>query len=89
MLEANPISPAENDNYWVRTIPAKDCGTENFVDFKALLNNTGIIRYKENNLDPTTTWDTTISTECSDEPYKSLIPMVPWKVEAPYNTQGM
>ena len=88
ILEAKPLIPAQDDNYWVRTIPADGCGSENFVNGSTLLNNTGIIRYKKNNLDPTSTKDPKISTQCSDEPYESLTPMLEWKVGEPSNVDG-
>ena len=52
ILEAKPLVLAEDDSYWIRNILADGCGIENFVNKATLLNNTGIIRYKKNNLDP-------------------------------------
>ena len=88
ILEVKPLVAAEDDNYWIRTIPADGCGIENCVNKATLLNNTETIRYKENNMDPTSTPDPKISTMCSDEPYGFLAPMLGWKVGEPSNVDG-
>ena len=89
ILEAIPITPSKDDNYWIRTIPADGCGIENFVDKgKWLQDNTGIIRYSESSAEPTSTVDPRISPKCSDEPYESLTPMLKWEVGKPSNVDG-
>ncbi|KAI9658733.1 MAG: hypothetical protein M1821_002293 [Bathelium mastoideum] len=86
ILTAIPITPSKDDNYWIRTIPASGCGSENFVENGTyLLKNTGIIRYTNSKCEPTST-QAKISTNCSDEPYESLAPMVEWRVGEPSNT---
>ena len=76
IVDATPVVPSADQNYWIRTIPALGCsGFATPPD-----NRTGIIRY-----DPRTTADPTTArsdfpTNCSDEPYESLIPKLPWKV---------
>ena len=89
ILDAKPITPSEDDNYWVRTIPAVGCGVENFVNGDSLLNNTGLLRYNESSkAEPTSTVDPHISPKCSDEPYELLTPKFEWNVGKPSNEDG-
>jgi hypothetical protein len=45
----------------------------------------GILRYNGSSAADPTTQRQKYPTACSDEPYSSLVPIVPWKVEAPSN----
>ena len=47
--------------------------------------NMGILRYNGSSEADPTTQRQKYPTACSDEPYSSLVPIVPWKVEAPSN----
>ena len=70
----------------MRTIPADRCNTfpeENMPD-----NRTGIIRYEPENTDDPTSTINILSTECSDEPYESLKPKLPWTVGEAVNPNG-
>ena len=68
----------------MRTIPTDGCSS--FItepDTK-----TGIIRYNAENTNDPTTSRNKFSTACSDEPYESLMPKVPWTVGLPANEEG-
>ncbi|KAG8532519.1 uncharacterized protein KY384_002396 [Bacidia gigantensis] len=77
VVEAVPIVKSANGNYWIRTTPAIACAR--FQDINPD-DKTGIIRYDTNNTDDPTSASRDFSTECQDEPYKSLVPKVPWTV---------
>jgi hypothetical protein len=80
VVEAQPKERVENNTYWIRTIPPKGCnGVRKGADILM-----GIVTYG-NDSTPTTIQNPYLPTDCSDEPYESLIPMVPWKVGAPVN----
>ncbi|KAI9845232.1 MAG: hypothetical protein M1837_004987 [Sclerophora amabilis] len=84
VLQADPIKQSPGDNYWIRTIPAHDCS--GFVTHPDV--QTGIIRYDLNETaDPTST-QADFPTECSDEPYESLIPKLKWQVGPPANEEA-
>ena len=69
---------ATDGNYWIRTELADNCGV---ISSQGAGNNTGIIRYnKKSTAYPTSTQHKYIPVACSDEPYESLIPIVPWQV---------
>jgi hypothetical protein len=86
VLNANPINdtrqPADQ-NYWIRTVPATGCST--FSSDHQPDNRTAILRYSSAaQADPTTTI-ANFPIACADEPYESLIPIVPWKIGQPVN----
>lgn len=87
VLIADPIDPTPDSNYWIRTVPADGCGKENFV--KKPLDNTGIIRYTDNNIEPTSHINPNISFDCSDEPYDLLRPVHKWTVGNPSNVNDL
>jgi hypothetical protein len=67
-----------DDNYWIRTVLAQNCGQ---ISSQGSTSTTGIIRYdKSSTTYPTSTQHKYVPTLCSDEPYESLIPIVPWCV---------
>jgi hypothetical protein len=74
-LPSTDPQPVEDGNYWIRTVLADDCGiiTQDNPT-------TGIIRYNPGSTaDPESTrWP--FPTDCSDEPYDKLVPIVRWEV---------
>jgi FtsP/CotA-like multicopper oxidase with cupredoxin domain len=85
IVEAQPTEVSEDGNYWIRFIPANGCdGLKNKVTTTL-----GIFRYEEdghsNKTEPTTSQGD-YSLKCHDEPYDSLVPILPWKVGPPINT---
>lgn len=69
----------------MRTIPATGCFgfVNNTLDVR-----TGIVYYSgSNHTSHPTTSQSNFPTACSDEPYDSLVPVVPWTVGLPANTQ--
>ncbi|TAQ91365.1 hypothetical protein B7494_g287 [Chlorociboria aeruginascens] len=85
ILDANPNDKRQpkDQNYWIRTVPATGCSSfETPQD-----NRTGILRYANaQKVDPTTTISG-FNPVCADEPYESLIPVIPWKVGDPVNQE--
>lgn len=73
---SNDLIPVEDQNYWIRTVGAYDCGYMDQPNPEI-----GIIRYSHVDTKPTTL-PYQFSTTCSDEPYESLKPVVPLKVSA-------
>ena len=86
VVEANPINdtrPVGQQRYWIRTIVADHCGK--FYN-RSLDAATGILYYE--GTDNSTLPDTNrrpYPTACEDEPYKSLVPVVPWSIGKPNN----
>lgn len=81
VVEANPDTPTSDGNYWIRTVsPVCSNGAYDTANYT-----TGIIRYNGNStaLPSSTAYD--FATVCADEPYASLIPIVPWTVGQPQN----
>ena len=73
---SNSLIPIEDQNYWIRTVPAYYCGRMHWPNPEI-----GIIRYNSGSKTPTSTqykFDTT----CADEPSESLKPVVPLVVDA-------
>lgn len=65
-------------NYWIRTTHAPGCGTISQQN-----ETTGILRYNAHSTAlPTTARNPDIPMMCQDEPYASLVPVVPWQVGA-------
>ena len=88
VLIADPIDTTPDSNYWIRTVPANGCGSENFV--KQPLNNTGIIRYTNNNNEPSSLENSDIKDrKCADEPYDKLRPVRKWNVKSPSNVNEL
>ena len=86
IVEANSVDdrPLSQQSYWIRTVVADQCGGF----FSKPDNRTGIVYYQ--GADNTSVPSTSINkfpTKCSDEPYESLKPIVPWTVGAPANQQ--
>lgn len=92
IVAADPLSDSKHAiprdlNFWIRTWVAKTdktnpgqpprCGTPGTGAF---YEQTGIVRYNPNSAsDPTSLpWD--VPLDCSDEPYTSLHPVLPWQV---------
>ena len=77
--------PLSDSNYWIRIGIAKGC-----VGIRPDLVQTheermGVLSYDvEYTNEPTTTREPG-ETLCRDEPYESLVPMVPWKIGRPSN----
>ena len=88
VLNADPIERSKDDNYWIQTVPARGCGNDSFPSDHQPRNETGIIRYSDDDKDPTTTLNPKISVQCSDEPYESLKPIHWWTVGDPSNPDG-
>jgi hypothetical protein len=85
VVAANPIDdtrPVGDQRYWIRTIVADDCGRfSNTLDEK-----TGILYYEgTDNSKLPDTHQGDFSTLCADEPYESLVPVVPWTIGKPSN----
>lgn len=78
VVEARPsdeLLPIEDQNYWIRAVVASGCGS---IDQN---NETvGVIRYDPESIKTPTTTRYQFNTSCSDEPYESLVPIVPWNV---------
>ena len=83
VVEARPsdeLLPIEDQNYWIRAVVASGCGS---IDQN---NETvGVIRYDHKSTRTPTTTRYQFNTSCSDEPYASLVPIVPWNVGSPSN----
>jgi FtsP/CotA-like multicopper oxidase with cupredoxin domain len=76
---ANDLIPTEDQNYWIRIIGARGCldiekGQEN--------EKLGIVRYNAGSTKTPTTTKYRMDIECADEPYESLVPVVPIDVTA-------
>ena len=87
IVEADPLaynntSPLPTDgNYWIRTYIIA-CGGA--ITYSPGHERTGILRYDSSSTtDPSTQPWQDISTDCADEAYASLQPVVPWQVDAP------
>ena len=73
---SNSLVPLEDQNYWIRTVAAWDCGGMEYPNPEI-----GIIRYNSGSKTPTTKQYKFPST-CADEPRESLKPVVPLIVDA-------
>ena len=76
---ANDLIAVEDQNYWMRITGADGC-----LDIEAGQNNEklGIIRYNSGSTKLPTSTRYRLNTECADEPYESLVPVVPMDVDA-------
>ena len=81
LLAYNDTSPLPTDgNYWIRTYIIA-CGGA--ITYSPGHERTGILRYDSSSTtDPSTQPWQDVSTDCADEAYTSLQPIVPWQVEA-------
>ncbi|KAK3358671.1 multicopper oxidase-domain-containing protein, partial [Lasiosphaeria hispida] len=76
----------DNNNYWIRTSVADNCGPGVGVKKGPNYNQTGILRYNSSSTaQPQSKPWNDISLACSDETYTSLRPVVPWIVGDPIN----
>jgi hypothetical protein len=79
IVEANPVEPTADGNYWIRTVPAEGCGA--FAQPYDVTNSTtGIVRYNESSAAPPTSNHLAFPLKCSDEPYGKLEPILKWDV---------
>lgn len=76
---ANDLIPVEDQNYWIRITGAKDC---NDIEPGQENEKLGIIRYNSGSQKEPTTTRYSFNTVCADEPYESLVPVVPMQVTA-------
>ena len=74
---SNDLIPIEDKNYWIRTVTAEDCGTLEQPNPEI-----GIIRYAQFSNKTPTTRQYKFDRVCNDEPYESLVPVVPLEVTA-------
>jgi len=79
VVEAKPSKDVPGGNYWIRTTVAKGCSS--FERTRALPDErTGILRYNlDSPFDPLSKKHE-FSTDCSDEPYEKLEPILKWMV---------
>lgn len=78
VVEARPsdeLLPIEDQNYWMRTVLATDCGIVEQIN-----ETIGVVRYDPDSTKTPTTTRYQFNTSCSDEPYQSLVPVVEWNV---------
>ncbi|KAM5348392.1 hypothetical protein ACJ41O_008216 [Fusarium nematophilum] len=76
LVTANQASKASS--FWLRAIPQMDCSRITHPD-----NVLGIVHYGSDKSTPTTTGGK-FEDKCRDEPFESLVPVVPHKVGPPY-----
>ena len=86
IVEANPDpsgGPLPDDgNYWIHIYEA-DC-VHDFTRGDPGYDKVGILSYSGSRTYPNTTaWN--VSTECSDEDFNNLVPILPWSVGPPKN----
>ena len=76
VIEANPadeLTPIEDRNYWIRAQPAAGCNGGLIYGNETV----GVIRYSSSSTKTPTTVGYSFDTTCQDEPYASLVPIVP------------
>ncbi|KAL9126844.1 MAG: hypothetical protein Q9217_004171 [Psora testacea] len=76
---SNDLIPVEDQNYWIRIVGAHGCFDVEEGQQNELL---GIIRYNSGSQKRPTTTSYQFSKQCADEPYASLVPVVPMTVTA-------
>lgn len=74
---SNDLIPTEDQNYWIRIVGVAGCFNIEEGQQNELL---GIVRYDADSTKRPTTTGYQFSKECSDEPYPSLVPVVPQTV---------
>ena len=88
-VQANPLpnekgKPPSDGNFWIRTSKAECFGFNRATSASPGYNQTGILRYNgDSTATPTSTDWANIPVACSDEPYESLRPILPWTVQKP------
>ncbi|TVY33304.1 Laccase [Lachnellula subtilissima] len=86
IITAKPPKHVRNVNYWIRTIPARQCSSFSCEPDEKM----GILRYNTTT-DPAAKIADPLSAPflfdvaCADEPYENLIPYQPWTVGEPAN----
>ncbi|KAF2261560.1 hypothetical protein CC78DRAFT_561712 [Lojkania enalia] len=78
VVEANPWAPTEDENYWIRTVPATQCGDFRYP-YTIENATTGIVRYGRSTADPSSK-PNDFAIKCSDETYSSLKPILKWQI---------
>ena len=81
-LPSNTLIPTEQQNYWIRITGTDGCFEMEEGQGDDRL---GIIRYNDAATDLPTTTAYEFDKTCADEPYKSLVPVVPMNVGDPVN----
>lgn len=76
---SNDIIPVEDQNYWIRITGAEGCFD---IEPGQERDTLGIIRYNAGSTKTPTTKAFKFSKVCADEPYDSLVPVVPMTVTA-------
>jgi hypothetical protein len=86
IVEAKQNILANHDgNFWIRTWKA-DCFRFKNKDAPLGYEKAGILRYNTSSIKrPSSQPWTNVSLTCSDEPYQSLVPIIPWTVGEPSN----
>ncbi|KAI9795000.1 MAG: hypothetical protein M1816_000020 [Peltula sp. TS41687] len=74
---SNDLLPVEDQNYWIRTVVAHDCGTLDQPNPEI-----GIIRYMAESTKTPTSKQYEFNTHCNDEPLASLVPVVRKNIES-------
>jgi len=79
----NPYKAERYGNYWMRAVPARKCSKFAFGPDQQM----GIVRYNRNakKLSDPLSEPPLYDIGCADEPYKSLVPHIPWTVGNPVN----
>lgn len=77
-----PDTPARDGNYWIRTQVPTGCGN---IDPNGSDERTGIIRYNSASTPLPSSTKNQFPSNCTDEPYESLKPIVEWLVQHPEN----
>ncbi|RDL37140.1 uncharacterized protein BP5553_04573 [Venustampulla echinocandica] len=84
IVHAKPRNPARHNNYWIRTIPARQCSKFACGPDEKM----GILRYNttkpDSDKDPLST-PFLFDIQCADEPYEEIIPWKKWRVGNPAN----
>ena len=76
-LPANDLIPEEDQNYWIRIVGATECSK--IIQDNPLV---GIVRYNAGSQKTPTSLPYQFRTDCADEPYESLVPLVRRDVDA-------
>jgi hypothetical protein len=79
IVEAKPLKHYKHDNYWIRTIPARQCssfscGPDEKIGILRCNTTTDPVGMEADPLSEPLLFDIA----CADEPYKNLVPYLPW-----------
>lgn len=77
---SNDLIPVEEQNYWIRITGADGCFS--IEPGQKGNDKLGIVRYNRGNTATPTSKAYGFNKTCADEPYESLVPVVPWEVDA-------